>query len=127
MSIGRTPINLDRTAPHISQAQSNNHSHYVEDDDQTTVPSPAPSEEINSLARYLSTQQDTGDLFNFEKDSVLDPYGGNFDARLWISKFANLDDWAGVQDRKSGISFKDLTVFGYGTDAGELHLGNLAD
>ena len=117
MSIGLNPVNHALAASQITKPQT--HSHFVEDDGETTVPSPDPSDEINSLARYLSAQQNTGDLFNYEKESVLDPYGGNFDARLWISKFANLDDWASVQARKSGISFKDLTVFGYGTDAGE--------
>jgi hypothetical protein len=120
MSIGLNPVNHALAASQHTQPQphSHSHSHFVEDDEETTVPSPSPSDEINSLARYLSAQQNTGDLFNYEKESVLDPYGPKFDARLWISKFANLDDWASVPGRKSGISFKDLTVFGYGTDAG---------
>ena len=58
-------------------------------------------------------------MFNYEKGSILDPFGEKFDARVWMSRFASLDDWSDVQGRKSGVSFKDMTVFGYGTDAGE--------
>jgi len=118
MSLGPKPFHTDGAPIHLTDPQT--HSQSIDDDQDTYVPSPAPSEEIGQLARYLSSQEHhTGDLFDYEKDSVLDPFGNNFDARIWVSKFVKLEDWASVQDRKSGISFKDLTVFGYGTDAGE--------
>lgn len=107
----------DRTASKLTRPQS--HSQSYEDDEATPVPSPAPSEEIGQLARHLSSQQSTGEIFNYAKGSVLDPFGDKFDAKLWINKFANQDERANVQGRKSGISLKDLTVFGHGTDAGK--------
>jgi hypothetical protein len=54
-----------------------------------------------------------------DKRSVLDPFSDRFDAKLWRSRSANLEDWSQVRDRKIGVSFKDLTVFGYKTDVGE--------
>jgi hypothetical protein len=117
MSLGHSPYNHDRIAPTSTLTQHPNHSHSADDH---VGPSPAPSEEIVQLARHLSTTGDVdGDLFDHEKGSSLDPFSENFNSRLWISKFANLEDWASGQDRRSGVSFKGMTVFGYGTDAGE--------
>jgi hypothetical protein len=120
MSLVLHPLQNAPILSHTAQSQTNSQPTQDDQGQDTPVPSPAPSDDIGRLARYLSSRdQHTGDLFNYEKDSVFDPYGDKFDAKLWISKFAQLDDWASVQERKSGISFKDLTVFGYGTDAGE--------
>ena len=113
MSIGHSPFNHDRKAP--LPTQSHPHLHPVEEYEGS---SPSPSEEIFQLARQISSSAD-GHIFNYEKGSILDPFHENFDSRLWISKFANLEDWALASDRQSGISFKDMTVFGYGTDAGK--------
>ena len=118
-----TPAQLQSTHPYPASNPSNQST----SDDETFALSPAPSEEITQLARHLSTQPDTGDMFNYEKGSILDPFAEKFDARVWMSRFASLDDWSGVQGRKSGISFKNLTVFGYGTDAGESdHICNVS-
>ena len=114
MSIGHSPYNHDRTAPLPTQIHPNLGP--VEDYE---GPPPAPSDEVIQLARQISSSAD-GHIFNYEKGSILDPFHENFDSRLWISKFANLEDWASGTDRRSGISFKDMTVFGYGTDAGKV-------
>jgi hypothetical protein len=88
--------------------------------DELPASSHAPSQEVTELARHLSTQSTVtgqGDIFKYETGSKLDPFGDTFDPRLWVSKFASLEDWG--QGRMSGISFKDMTVFGHGTDAGK--------
>jgi hypothetical protein len=113
MSIGHSPFNHDRTAPLPAQLPP-----HLQPVEEYQGPSPAPSEEIVQLARQISSSAD-GQIFNYEKGSILDPFHENFDSKLWISKFANLEDWASGSDRRSGISFKDMTVFGYGTDAGK--------
>jgi hypothetical protein len=113
MSIGRSPLTHIQTAPPPTRP----HPHVQPVDDQEG-PIPAPSQEIIQLARQISSSVD-GHIFNYEKGSILDPFHENFDSRLWISKFANLEDWALGSNRRSGVSFKDMSVFGYGTDAGK--------
>lgn len=125
--IGHTPAHYDGTAssagttqPTPAQLQAKQHNE-SDDDTATVVPSHTPTEDVGQLARYLSTQSTStgGNLFEYEKDSVLDPFGDKFDSKLWVRKFASLEDWG--QDRASGVSFKNLSVFGYGTDAGGFH------
>lgn len=131
--IGHTPINHDRSGlvqptstqykagqPDISQDVNIN-----EDEDlSSTLTTSTPTEDVNRLARYLSTQSHaegaSGNLFDYEKGSVFDPFGDSFEAKLWVRKFASLEDWG--TPRASGVSFKDMSVFGYGTDAGESYI-----
>jgi ATP-binding cassette subfamily G (WHITE) protein 2 (PDR) len=114
------------TQPTPAQLQVNQHDSYDNQDNNgdtdtdTVGPTPRPAEEVNQLARYLSTHSTSGNLFEYERDSVFDPFGDKFDPKLWVRKFASLEDWG--QDRASGVSFKNLSVFGYGSDAGESYL-----
>lgn len=113
MGTGRpTPAQLQAKQHDITRSESQD-----DTDTDTVIPTPEPAEDVNQLARYLSTQSTGGNMFEYEKGSVLDPFGDKFDSRLWVRKFASLEDWG--QDRASGVSFKNLDVFGYGTDAGE--------
>lgn len=110
---------------HHGVSSSNNNSD--DDDDEHTI-SPdgdvSPAAEVGHLARYLSAQSNHGNLFDYESGSSLDPFSDKFDAKLWVKKFASLEDWGA--DRASGVSFKDMSVFGYGTDSGKVSSLRLA-
>lgn len=97
-------------------------------------------EEVTNLARQLSRrssvapQQNNGlvrqltgrssvapppeKLFNYEEDSDLDPFSNNFNAKKYVKGMAGLSEEAGVQ-RLAGVSYKNMAVHGFGSDAGE--------
>lgn len=75
---------------------------------------------VTELARQL-TRQSTRmpeNPFNYQEGSDLDPFAANFDARKYTRALAKLSQGAGV-GRLSGVSYKNLSVHGFGTDAGE--------
>lgn len=117
--IGHAPTSLDRSTstyqPTPAQLQAQHPGTPTEND---VDEAPTPTEDVGQLARYLSTQSTAagGNLFEYEKGSHLDPFSDSFDVKLWTRKFASLEDWG--QPRASGVSFEDMSVFGFGTDAG---------
>lgn len=78
-----------------------------------------PQQDVGALVRELSTQMHVSgvEFFKYEKGSVFDPFGGSFNARRWFHKFSQLEYLGGP--RKSGISFKNTSVHGFGSDTGE--------
>lgn len=80
-------------------------------------------EEIHQLARRLTAQSSQsyayGNPFNAAPDSPLDPNGKNFNARAWTKAMLNLreQDENAPPQRTAGISFRNLNVHGFGTDA----------
>ena len=80
-------------------------------------------EEVTHLARTLTRQSSRHDpnhnLFDYQKDSYLDPYSPNFDARKYTKTLAKIGRET-APGRTSGISYKNLSVHGYGSDAGML-------
>jgi hypothetical protein len=121
-SLGHLPAGVAQSNTSRLQSYQRHDNDLGDSDNETNVPSSAVSEDIGGLARYLSAQDNTNDndFFNYEKGSPFDPFGDAFDAKLWVRKFASLEDLG--QDRMSGVSFKNMTVFGYGTDAGEFDI-----
>lgn len=78
--------------------------------------------DIVSIARHISHLGDadalSDRLFNYEKDSPLDPFAEAFDARLWVRMMSHLSKQSSGQ-RLSGLSYRNLHVHGFGSDAGE--------
>ncbi|KAL6170912.1 Multidrug resistance protein [Exserohilum turcicum] len=80
-------------------------------------------EAVHHLARRLTAQSSQsyayGNPFNAAPDSPLDPNGKNFNARAWTKAMLNLQeqDANAPPKRTAGISFRDLNVHGFGTDA----------
>lgn len=56
-------------------------------------------------------------LFEYEPESDLDPYSPIFDARKWTRALAKLNSSA-MPSRIAGVSFSNLSIHGYGSDAG---------
>ena len=81
------------------------------------------AESITGLARQLTRQStrtaNTGeDLFNYRQGSDLDPFSENFNAKKYVKGIQALLDATGTE-RLSGLSWSNLSVHGYGSDAGE--------
>lgn len=76
---------------------------------------------FNPLARIRSNASTVVDgprnPLEYEEGSDLDPYSENFNIRKW-AKIA-LKNRGDEPSRKSGLSWKNMSVFGYGSDAGE--------
>ena len=75
---------------------------------------------VGELARQL-TRQSThvqGNLFDYVEGSDTDPFSPNFDARKYTKALGQLSQGAGVE-RKSGISYRNMSVHGFGSDAGQ--------
>lgn len=72
------------------------------------------------LSQQISRRDSVVDhqnLFEYEKDGELDPFASNFNARKYVRSLAKLGQGS---ERLSGIAYKDLTVTGIASDAGEL-------
>ncbi|OHW91199.1 ABC-2 type transporter [Colletotrichum incanum] len=77
------------------------------------------NDEVSQLARSLTTQSlaAPGALFPVAAEGPLDPNSDAFDAREWARAFYNIriDASEGNPPKTTGIAFKDLNVFGYGS------------
>lgn len=78
------------------------------------------SNAIGELARQMSRQYSRRDenLFDYQEGSDLDPFSDVFDAKKYTRALGNMSRGAGYE-RLSGVSYKDLSVHGFGSDAGE--------
>lgn len=79
-------------------------------------------DELLQLARRLTTQsQGAGvpaSLFPLPTDAVLDPNSDQFKAKQWAKAFYNVrkSSLEGNAPKTTGIAFRDLNVYGFGTD-----------
>lgn len=98
-------------------------------------------EQVGELARRLTRQSsrhpgdaasqrgnddDGGDLI-VEKDSELDPFSKNFSAKAWTRKILGVTsrDPEKYPQQTAGVAFRNLQVFGYGSDSGyQMTVGN---
>jgi ATP-binding cassette subfamily G (WHITE) protein 2 (PDR) len=94
------------------------------------------NEQVTQLARQLTRQSVTAQslhramtsessanvvdsgLFEYEKGSDLDPYSPTFDARKWTKSLAQLNRKT-LPVRTAGMSYRNMSVHGFGSDAGE--------
>lgn len=79
------------------------------------------NDQVLNLARKYTTQSihaSHQNPFAAEKDGPLDPNGPNFEARAWAKAFFNMrsSNAAGSPSKSSGVAFKNLNVYGFGTD-----------
>lgn len=77
---------------------------------------------LGHLARAVSQLSQVRDetFHEFEKGSSLDPSSPAFNARKWAQSFIAAYNGTSPQPL-SGVSFEDLSVHGFGSDAGEFH------
>lgn len=76
-------------------------------------------QEVNTLARRLTSQSHSppGTLFPVPDNGPLNPESPDFNARKWAKAFYNIrtDTAEGRAPRTTGIAFKDLNVYGFGS------------
>ena len=90
----------------------------------TPIPTAAEREAtISALARQLTQGTLTGqvvDVFAPTRSDDLDPSSTEFDPRKWVQGLSRMIHAGGTMgDRRLGLSFRDLSVYGYGSEAGE--------
>ncbi|KAJ3550196.1 hypothetical protein NM208_g87 [Fusarium decemcellulare] len=78
-------------------------------------------DDVLQLARRLTTQSNGAgprDLFPVVQDGPLDPNSSHFNAKKWAKAFykAKLDSLEGSLPRTTGVAFKNLNVYGFGSD-----------
>jgi len=96
---------------------------------QSLQPICASPEPIDQQALDSRESLDSLDLFNAKKDSKLDPFSPNFDSMGWARRI--MDIYLGDAEknplRSMGVSFKNLDVYGYGSDSEyQPTVGNIA-
>jgi ATP-binding cassette subfamily G (WHITE) protein 2 (PDR) len=116
---------LARTASHQPQPYHPYTETYPGNTEEERFTSPEErAQEVNTIARHLSrhstnrTVVGENDLFNYNPDSDLDPFSAKFDARKWV-KGVSAASRDNTPQRLSGVSFRGLSVHGFGSDAGE--------
>ena len=75
---------------------------------------------IAGLARQFSRQSVavTDNLFQYEQGSDLDPFSETFNARKYVKSLAAMSSAEG-RVKRSGLAWTNLSVHGYGSDAGK--------
>jgi hypothetical protein len=77
------------------------------------------TQNIADLARHMSRRSDSqGNLFDYEEGSDLDPFSDKFNAPKWTRRLAALRE-EGAPGRQAGLAFKNMSVHGFGSDAGK--------
>jgi ATP-binding cassette subfamily G (WHITE) protein 2 (PDR) len=109
--------------PSRSQSQAHGAEH---GEPERAPPTTAEREaEVHELARVMSgrSAHTTDKLFEYEHGGPLDPFSEKFDAKRWVMALTHLSHDEGTNPaRTSGISYRDMSVHGFGSDAGESRL-----
>ncbi|OCF76740.1 ATP-binding cassette, subfamily G (WHITE), member 2, PDR [Kwoniella mangroviensis CBS 8886] len=139
------PQNYDRQSQYAGTGLDRvvSHPHYTEEHEEDTLPAPTSEHvhrNIGVLARQMSRvshhnhhqhhqhghhdsdktlhEGDDGEInpFEYREGSDLDPFSDKFDSKKWTRGFMRAKEASGTT-RRSGISFKDMAVHGFGSDA----------
>jgi len=110
----------------LQRPLTNHHQEYDEQTgDNTQELSPAQTmaqreQGITELARQLTRQSTRypDNIFDYQEGSDLDPFSENFNARKYTKGLGKMSQGAGVE-RLAGIAYKNMSVHGFGSDAGE--------
>jgi hypothetical protein len=115
----------DKTAQTNGATRGNGALHRVDEEEPVTpIPTTAEREAtISALARQLTQGTQTGqtvDVFASTRSNDLDPSSPEFDPKKWVQGLSQMIQAEGTMvDRRLGLLFRDLSVYGYGSDAGE--------
>jgi len=129
--IRTSPIRHKSSLPTINQGEksypSNDGSLYpsgASDQDQSSTPMSmtdtlhSRTQNVTDLARNMSRRSETqGNLFDYAEGSDLDPFSDNFNAQKWTRQLAAMRS-EGAPGRQAGVAFKNMSVHGFGSDAG---------
>jgi ATP-binding cassette subfamily G (WHITE) protein 2 (PDR) len=73
-----------------------------------------------ALHRTVTSGSVVADPWNYEEGSDLDPYSPNFSIRKWTRSIVTEARGEDHIPRYAGIAFKNMSIHGFGSDAGEL-------
>ena len=116
------PAALDYSAAHRGDETLNNS--FITSKGSLGVYAPKQSLTANhgyhepSQLAALEEDDDHRGLFDYLPGSEYDPHSEKFNAAKWVKKISGLASAQGPS-RRSGISYKNMSVHGYGSDAGE--------
>ncbi|KAK4685860.1 ATP-binding cassette, subfamily G (WHITE), member 2, PDR, partial [Tremellales sp. Uapishka_1] len=116
------PVDLNRT-----MSKPNNHYDDSVEQGVTADPEVDRHARVGELARQLTrmSTRPAENLFDYQEGSDLDPFSAHFDARKYAKGIAKFAD-TGVAGKAAGISFSDMGVHGFGSDADyQRTVGNL--
>jgi hypothetical protein len=115
----------DKTAQTNGATRGNGELRHI-DEEEALTPIPTIVEReatISALARQLTQGTQTGhtvDVFAPTRSNDLDPSSPEFDPKKWVRGLSRMIQAEGTMaDRRLGLSFRDLSVYGYGSEAGE--------
>lgn len=81
------------------------------------------NQQVSALARHMSRMSSSATAvnpFEYDKDSDFDPFSEKFDVRKWTRHVMHFQEGGETaKGRRSGVSFRNLGVHGFGSDAGE--------
>ena len=118
----------DRTArtsgASLHQPYSIRHADDSEHEHELGSSSEQRSEAMRQLARQITQSSmhlgDRDRIFSKDRGPELDPLSSQFDARRWVRSLAELSqrDNPHLAGGRAGVAFKNLSVHGYGSNAG---------
>ena len=78
------------------------------------------NQNVTSLARQMSrmSERTMNNVFQYEEGSDMDPFSPSFDARKWTRGMVAMSN-SEAPPRLAGLSYKNMSVHGFGSDAGE--------
>lgn len=79
------------------------------------------TQNVTSLARQMSrmSERPATNVFDYQEGSDMDPFSSSFDARKWTRGMVAMRDDDTTPPRQAGLSYKNMSVHGFGSDAGE--------
>jgi len=79
------------------------------------------NQQVSALARHMSRMSSSATAvnpFEYDKDSDFDPFSEKFDVRKWTRHVMHFQEGGETaKGRRSGVSFRNLGVHGFGSDA----------
>lgn len=79
----------------------------------------APGGRFGALRRTTTGGSISGNPWDYKEGSDMDPYSESFNARKWTRAVISQERGDDHIPRYAGISFKNMSVHGFGSDAGE--------
>ena len=78
------------------------------------------TQNVTSLARQMSrmSERTKNNVFDCQEGSDMDPFSDTFNARKWTKAMVAISD-NGTPPRQAGLAYKNMSVHGFGSDAGE--------
>ncbi|ODN86312.1 ATP-binding cassette, subfamily G (WHITE), member 2, PDR [Cryptococcus wingfieldii CBS 7118] len=109
----------DDLPPQTHQEREQELHHLARTLSRSSVRSPTANAPHRTLTRD-TVYENPESVFDYEKGSDLDPFSDKFDAKKWTRMVFQASQGS-QPTRQAGLSFKNMSVHGYGSDAGKYY------